>query len=127
MTEIHISIPAIPPSANHYKSVTKRGHWYRTTESEDFAYKLALAARQYSNQKIEAEEVHIRLFLGKGDRMDVDNCAKLPIDSLVRCGVIRSDASITRLVVEKFREPDHPRTEMWIRGEPPKTSAPGHG
>ena len=46
-------------------------------------------------------------------RGDVDNFPKVVLDGLVRAGVIRSDASITCLAVNKERGLE-PKTSIWI-------------
>jgi Holliday junction resolvase RusA-like endonuclease len=115
MQEIFISVSGIPPSLNHYVRHCRGGH-FRTEEAESFAQKVALAALRYRGMEVEAEEVEIHVTLGPKQRGDLDNFCKVPLDSLVRCGVIRSDAAITRLVVEKYRS-DNPHTDIFVRWE----------
>ena len=112
MGKIYISIPATPPSVNVYVRHARGGH-YKTPEAKAFATHVALCAGKHRNANIEAECVEITITLGKGQRMDIDNCAKVILDSLVRCGVIRSDATIRHLVIGKCRG-ENPQTEIWI-------------
>lgn len=98
-----ITVDALPPSVNHYVKHTRMGRHYKTPEAEAFAQRLALASGEHRGKNIEAVSVAIILFLGKGQRLDIDNAPKVVLDSLVRCGVIRSDASIMTLIVTKYR------------------------
>src|SRR5208283_4478715 len=103
MSQIRISISGLPPSCNHYVKHTRSGVHYRTKEAEAFAQKVALAAGEHRGKNLEAKSVVIYLRLGIGQRIDIDNAPKVLIDSLVRCKVIRSDASITTLRIKKDR------------------------
>ena len=67
----------------------------------------------YNSLKFEAKSVMIAITLPPKARGDVDNFPKVVLDGLVRAGVIRSDASITYLAVNKERGLE-PKTSIWI-------------
>jgi len=113
--EIHLTIPAIPPSVNMYVRHTRWGH-YVTEEAKTFQTYVALAwaGAGFIPPKAKKYAVKIMLYLGTGKKLDVDNAPKVILDSLVRCQAIQSDAWVTRLVVEKQRDRKNPRTEIAV-------------
>ena len=114
---IRIVVPMIPPSVNHYVVHTRAGQHFKTKEAESFAQAIALAAGEYRWKRYEAKQLSVFVVLGKGQKGDLDNFLKVPIDSLVRCGVIRSDATIERITITKQRGPA-PRTEIEVELAP---------
>lgn len=111
--KIYISIPAVPPSVNNYVRHTRTGIHYKTPEANNFSARVALAAGEHRNAQLEAESVTMTITLPPKAKGDIDNFPKVVLDSLVRYGVIRSDATIMRLLVAKCRG-DEPQTEVWI-------------
>lgn len=116
MTELRLTIPLEPPSANHYK---KPRHFagclsfYHTPLAKDWFRAVALLAR---GEFIEGEvSVEYRVYRGKGSKGDVDNYAKCRLDGLVRAGVLQSDNSVVDIHGYKFRDRENPRTEILIR------------
>lgn len=60
--------------------------------------------------------VSISVYLGEGQRLDVDNGAKVAIDSLAKAGVIHSDARVRHLeMFVEDDERDNPRTVFTVR------------
>ena len=114
MVELTITVPGTPVSVNHYVKHTRAGRHYVTNEAKAFKEAVAVLAggRSVSAQRYEVE---IALHLGKGTRIDADNAGKLPLDSLVSAGVIHSDAAVDRLVIDKFRDRENPRTVITVR------------
>lgn len=110
---ICIHIPDIPPSLNHYVKHLRSGAHYKTAEAERFASLVALSALEYRGLNLEATKVEMTVTLPKRAKGDIDNFPKVVLDSLVRCGVIRSDATIARMVVTKCRG-EKAATEVWI-------------
>jgi len=110
--ELELIIPIIPPSVNHYKKPyanrfgadNGKGKicWYRTAAADTFMDLVAIHAR---GQQIHLEAYYIEVWLNLGpkERMDVDNCGKVILDSLVKAGVIHSDAAVTDLALHKRR------------------------
>ena len=97
-----INVPGIPPTVNHYVKHTRDGRHYVTGAAKNFkrdivlcAGKTRLVAKEYS--------VEINVTLGKGDRGDIDNFAKVCLDGLVDAGIIHSDAAVTSLYMSKQR------------------------
>jgi len=66
-----------------------------------------------------AIEVYVNL--GKGDRVDLDNCAKVVLDGLVKGGQIHSDSAVTCLTLHKTRRyglPPRTCITVWEGKEP---------
>jgi Holliday junction resolvase RusA-like endonuclease len=110
---IHIVVPLIPPSVNHYKMRTRKGVTFVSREAKSFKEAVAICSRGLSADG-EFFRVYIGIFLGKGGKGDVDNFAKCCLDGLVDAGVIHSDAAITSLTIEKSRDVANPRTEITV-------------
>src|SRR5882724_4057358 len=105
-----ITVPLTPPSVNHYTKHTRSGRHYVTKEAEEFKGYI----RQFSrNQRIRggAYKVELWIYLGKKERGDIDNFAKLALDGLVEASVIDTDAKIVNLHLYKRRDNAKPRTE----------------
>ena len=112
MTELEITVPMIPPSANHYVKHTRNGRHYITKEAIAFRAAIALFAKgQQIRFKFYAVEIY--LCLGPKQKQDLDNCAKVVLDSLVKGSIIDSDAKITCLTLHKRRW-DKPSTQITI-------------
>jgi Holliday junction resolvase RusA-like endonuclease len=58
--------------------------------------------------------VRIGIYLGAKQKGDLDNFAKVCLDSLVKCGVIDSDAKVVELYMFKYRDRKNPRTEISV-------------
>ena len=108
------TVPLVPPSVNHYVKHTRSGRHYVTAEARAFKDSIAIFA---AGQTVAAKEygVEIAVFLGKGDRIDIDNIPKCCLDGLKDAGVIHSDAAITKLTLEKGRDWQNPRTEIEVK------------
>lgn len=117
MTELSLAIPMEPPSGNHYKSfriIGKHATWYLTKEAKAWhATVYDYAARQMVSG--DAHEITYTVHQGHGSRGDVDSYAKVILDSLVRAGVLKSDASVVSLHAHKLCDREYPRTEIHIR------------
>ena len=98
---MQIVVPGIPPSVNMYVRHS-RGRHYVTKEAERFQSDIAVLASGY---KVDAPayQIEIHVLLGKGQRGDVDNFAKVVLDGLVKAGVIHSDSAVQRLHISKER------------------------
>lgn len=108
-----IVVPLVAPSANHYKGVTRNGVWFVKKEAGAFVKAVGILA-QGQRVRGRSYRVYIGVWLAAGQKGDVDNFAKVVLDSLTKSGVIDTDAKITRLEMEKFRDPANPRTEIEI-------------
>jgi crossover junction endodeoxyribonuclease RusA len=112
---VHITVPLVPPSVNHYVKHTRAGKHYVTKEAK--AFKEAVIILAPRNVKFaEGYAVVLSVFLGAGARGDVDNFGKCALDALVSAGIIHSDAAIQSLTINKFRDRENPRTEITVRG-----------
>lgn len=114
---IWFMVPLVPPSGNHYRKPVRRGNflgWYLTPEAKAFKEAVyVLSARR--KIRASAYEVEIHVHPGKGKRGDLDNFAKVTIDALVAAGTIDTDAKVVRIVMEKRRDWEQPRTEITVR------------
>lgn len=111
---LRIVVPGTPPSVNHYKGLNRHtGRWFVRPQARKFAADLAAiaAGRQIRAQRY---RVWVEIYLAKGQRLDVDNCGKVILDSLQKAGVIDSDAKVVEFKAEKWRDPQHPRTEIQV-------------
>jgi|HubBroStandDraft_2_1064218.scaffolds.fasta_scaffold00006_57 Holliday junction resolvase RusA-like endonuclease len=112
---ISFSVPAVPPSGNAYVRHTKMGRHYVTEEANRFkdlvfhianSKKLTIRWKHYG--------VGISIFLGRKQKGDLDNFAKVMLDSLVYSAIIDSDAKVTELRMSKTRDIDNPRTVISV-------------
>jgi Holliday junction resolvase RusA-like endonuclease len=58
--------------------------------------------------------VEFCVYLGKGERGDVDNFCKCILDGLVKAHVIETDDSVVEMHIYKDRDRENPRTEILI-------------
>lgn len=115
--EVWFVVPLIPPSGNHYKKPVRRGKflgWYLTPEAKAFKEAVYVCA---ARRQVRAAfyEVEIHVHPGKGKRGDLDNYAKVVLDSLQAAGTIDTDSKVRRIVMEKRRDWEQPRTEITVR------------
>jgi crossover junction endodeoxyribonuclease RusA len=108
-----ITVPLTPPSVNHYAKHTRSGRHYVTAEAHSYLSAVGLFSR---NQRVrgKAYKVELWIYLGKRQKLDLDNASKCPLDGLVKAGVIDTDAKIVNLHLYKRRDSQRPRTEMVI-------------
>lgn len=108
------TVPLVPPSVNSYVRHTRKGRHYVSKEAKAFKEAVAIFGR---GQTIRAEsyEVRLSIYLGRNGRGDADNFGKVCLDGLVEGGIIRSDADVDRLTIEKFRDRENPRTEIEVK------------
>jgi Holliday junction resolvase RusA-like endonuclease len=102
---------------NGYVRHTRKGKHYVTKEA--LAFKSAIAVinqgRSAWNGKASCRySVHVKVMLGKRQRLDVDNSPKCVLDALKDCGAIHSDAAVTALSVSMGRDALAPRTEIEV-------------
>ncbi|CAN5951010.1 unnamed protein product [Sphagnum jensenii] len=102
-----------PVGVNNYVRHTRKGQHYKTKEALSFEEIGAIACRDIRVDG-KAYWVRIWVFQGKGSKGDIDNYAKQPLDLLVKCGVIDSDAKVIELHLRKERDWDNPRTEIYV-------------
>ena len=112
---VSIVVPLVPPTVNHYVKHTRNGRHYVTKEAKAFKEAVALFARRQRIMEADAYEVEAHVYLGHGQRGDVDNFGKCLLDSLQAAGVITSDARVTDLILRKRRDVRYPRTEITVR------------
>ncbi len=102
--DMDFMVPLLPPSVNHYVKHTRSGRHYVTNEAKAFMQAVAVCSNREA-VRYDHYFVEIYLNLGPKERMDVDNCAKVVLDSLATAGIIHSDAFVTDLAIHKRRAP----------------------
>lgn len=132
---IKIVVPGVPPSVNMYVRHTKAGKHYKSTASRGFYDSAIQLSREALNKYGELTsacgpvdcmlyEVMIVLYYEKGERGDLDNKAKIPLDALVAAGIIGSDARVTQMTMARHRDSSDPRTEIYVREADPEGYPP---
>jgi Holliday junction resolvase RusA-like endonuclease len=110
-----ITVPFVPPSGNHYRvPVWSQRRFYVTKEAKAFKEAIGYLWRVAVRGK--AFAVDIKVTLGKGDRLDCDNGAKVVLDGLQEAGAFgnKSDAAVVDLHVWKCRDGSPARTEITV-------------
>lgn len=113
---VKLVIYKTPPSVNMYVRHARGGH-YKSQEARNFEIYVALAWKESGfvpPAKVKTYQIRMMLYLGAGQRQDIDNSPKCVLDSLVKCGALESDAKVSQLIIEKQRDPENPRTEVEI-------------
>jgi crossover junction endodeoxyribonuclease RusA len=110
--EVFFMIPLVPPSVNHYVKHTRTGIHYVTAEAKSFKEAVWVCCRE---KMPNANWIEIAVYLGKGQKLDVDNGNKVILDGLKEAGVIKSDASLKHLTIDLHRDWKAPRTELRLR------------
>jgi len=111
--KVSFTVPLVPPSVNHYKMRTRKGVTFVSKEAIAFKEAVAVYGRGL-HVEAEAYQVTAHIYLGLGQRGDLDNFLKCALDGLTAANVIRSDAAVTKIIAEKFRDRENPRTEFTI-------------
>jgi Holliday junction resolvase RusA-like endonuclease len=123
-TELHFSVPLVPPSVNHYKQPNGRGGYFVTKEAKSFidavcmigktkAVQLPIPGKFY--EVILLVHVQEKRFL----RGDSDNMEKVAFDAISKhAGIVRDDRYITRHTHRRIPVPfaAQERTEYTIIG-----------
>jgi Holliday junction resolvase RusA-like endonuclease len=119
MTTNKVKIYGHPPSkANSYKiRGNSLGKAQKVVEYEE-AFRLQVNAIR-STGLLPKETIEGEFYLEldvyyKDNRSDLDNSAKVILDCLQANGVIRNDRNLTRLVMTKKVDKDHPRIEFTL-------------
>jgi Holliday junction resolvase RusA-like endonuclease len=110
-----LSVPLIPPSVNHYVRHVWRGtkvSHYLTDEAQGFKTAVQILSKD-ALLPVGEYGVRMRLYLGKGQRGDIDNFPKCVLDAL-KGQVIASDGMVKHLEVDINRDWDNPRTEIEV-------------
>lgn len=132
LTSLHLVVPVIPPSVNHYKTFVMnrqgRGRYIVSKAFKGFKWAVAAinAGRQMRDSK--AYCVSVVVFLGKNQRGDAANFEKGIGDGLQDAGVFSNDSRIKRYHIEVARDWQNPRTEILIEVyQPPAIPQLGEG
>ncbi len=119
MTTNKVKIYGHPPSkANSYKiRGNSLGKAQKVTEYEE-AFRLQVNAIRSVGllpKEIIEGEFYLELDVYyKNNRSDLDNSAKVILDCLQSNGVIKNDRNLTRLVMTKYVDKEHPRIEFTL-------------
>jgi Holliday junction resolvase RusA-like endonuclease len=123
-------IPMLPPTVNHYIQHPAAGVHVKSKAAKAFGDQFPIFARDLYVMSASGKfAVTLEYWPGPGDRGDVDNYNKLPLDCAAKRGMLRnkrneavSDAWIKRLTVVIHDEADDrtkgPKTVMTIEAMP---------
>ena len=100
------TVPAVPPSLNHYTGQRKGGGRYKKPAADAYGFLVLNEWAKKYHEQVKATayslDIVIQLRKGrKGRQPDLDGMAKLAIDALVQCGIIQDDVRVTKLAMEK--------------------------
>jgi hypothetical protein len=127
---VTFTVPGLtPPTVNHcYETCFyngKDGYSHRgrklSPEAVAFKYAVCIFARGATvvplldkDRKKARYRVQIDIYLGKGQRLDADNSAKIGIDALVYAGVIHADHRVQSHLIPHDEDRQNPRTEYTV-------------
>jgi Holliday junction resolvase RusA-like endonuclease len=112
---ICLTVPGIPPSANHYKGYNSRTRrWYVKPEATAFKADVAILLAGRKMPDAPKYRVEIIVYLPKGKRGDAANFEKVTCDALQAAGAIKNDSRARRVEIETRRDWSNPRTEITI-------------
>lgn len=123
MAELRLEIRGVPPSVGHYNAYRVAGRpgkqfvqCYPTKAAKDWKKQVSAVA---GGRKLRADAytVSYLVYLGNARRQDVDNFAKVLLDSLTAAGVIHDDCAVAELHAYKRIDRENPRTIIVIRTE----------
>jgi Holliday junction resolvase RusA-like endonuclease len=118
LKSLHLVVPAIPPSVNHYKTPFQdrrgRTHYRVSKAFKAFKWAVAIISAGRQMQDSKAYKVSVILFLGKGMRGDAANFEKAIGDGLEDARVFVNDSRIKRYHIEVARDWQNPRTEILV-------------
>ena len=126
--KVTFTIPILPPSVNHYVEHPGAGIHRKSAAAKAFGRDFPLFSRGlFVVSQSGRFSVTLDYWLGKGDRGDVDNFNKLPLDCAAKAGMLRnkkgkevSDAWIKRMTVNIHDSDEDrklgPQTVMTIEG-----------
>ena len=114
MIVLSFTVPLVPPTVNHYVRHTRKGEHYLTRAAKAFKDAVAICAAGRSiDDDAKRVQVAISIYLGRGDRGDIDNYPKCVLDGL-KGTVIKSDAMVKCLLVTLERDAANPRTVIGL-------------
>lgn len=117
---VSFTVPLVPPTVNMYVRHTRNGRHYVTAEAKAFKAAMCLLSKRAGIlPAVERYEVEAHIYLGHGQRGDVDNFAKCLLDGLQEAGIIESDALVSDLILRRRRDRKAPRTEITVRAHDP--------
>lgn len=120
LDSFQFSIPYLPPSVNHYLIRGRHGYPVVTREAKKYKEDIALIAGRnpvgvHEGSARSFYEVSVNIFLGPGQKSDIDNLSKVLLDGLKYAGLIHSDDAILNLDIKKRRDRSRPRVEVSIK------------
>ncbi len=123
MPELRLEIPGTPPSVGHYNAYRIAGRpgkqfiqCYPTKAAKDWKATVAAiaAGRRLRGQSY---TVSYLVYLATARRQDLDNFAKVLLDSLTAAGVIHDDCAVEAIHAYKRIDRANPRTVILVRTE----------
>lgn len=106
-----------PSKSNCYKIVTINGHasLSKTKALREYEDKFYIQCNHYRNANITGYvEFYIDVFY-PSERSDLDNSLKVVLDCLQKCGAIKNDNKVVKIIARKFLDKNNPRIEFEIK------------
>ena len=128
-TVIAFTVPLVVPTGNHYKKpmhyTGRAGYTHLgfrlTAETKAFRQAVCIFARGRTCIPADPRErrkarynVTVKVTLGRGQRMDEDNCLKVSLDALQYAGVIDTDSKVHPVPFIIRDNRNNPGTEFLI-------------
>lgn len=107
----------IPSKSNSYKIITINGHasLAKTKAVKDYEKSFYIQCNKYREANIQGYfELYADVFF-PSERSDLDNCAKILLDSLAVCKAFKNDNKCVKLYLRKFKDAKNPRVEFVIK------------
>jgi Holliday junction resolvase RusA-like endonuclease len=123
MNEKQIILGTPPSKSNAYKIISvfnkKMGKIHaslaKTPALVQYEKDFFIQCNHYRDQNFEGYfEFHADIFY-PNQRSDLDNAAKIILDCLQTVKAIKNDNRCTKLVLNKYKDPDRPRIEFIIK------------
>ena len=101
-----LSIPAIPPSVNHYLKQRRGGGKTLTDASREFKRTAYQAIGRYAPSKPSEKRIAVEVTLYAADKRDsdIDNRNKLILDALEEAQFIKNDSQVDEILTKRRKE-----------------------
>lgn len=115
--EKQVVLGNIPSKSNSYKIVfiNNKPSLAKTQAVKEYEKNFYIQCNKYRDANIQSYfELYADVFF-PSERSDLDNCAKVILDSLESCKAIKNDNKCVKLYLRKFKDKLNPRVEFVIK------------
>lgn len=101
-----LSIPAVPPSVNHYTKQRRGGGKTLTDASREFKRTAYQSIGRYAPHKPSEKRIALEVTIYPADKRDsdIDNRNKLILDTLEEAQFIKNDSQIDEILTRRGKE-----------------------